>query len=220
LQPFLPPPPLLCQMAAPVDQASRELAGAAQTGDAEALQAAISAGANPNAHNGSDEWSALMWAACRGDAAMMEVLVKAGALPDGATAGGITALMVGVAADRGRVEGIRVLKAAGADVNRADSEGCTALHRACQYGYLDSVTALLAAGASAGVRSTAGSLPLDVVRQSCVCGAGGVWGGGFKGTAAVRGLGDVYGEVNRSSECSREVMGWVGAQHIPAVGSR
>lgn len=60
----------------------------------------------------------------------------------------------------GSGERVRVLIAAGADVNRRHKCGTTPLWQAAYHGRLDLVTALLAAGAAPGVYADDGSGPL------------------------------------------------------------
>ncbi len=52
------------------------------------------------------------------------------------------------AADRGHVDCVHALVAAGIDINVADQNGYTALHRAANGGFLDVVQALVAAKAN------------------------------------------------------------------------
>jgi ankyrin repeat protein len=51
------------------------------------------------------------------------------------------------AAERGHIEVVEALLAAGVDTEKADEEGCTALITAARWGHIKVVKALLAAGA-------------------------------------------------------------------------
>jgi ankyrin repeat protein len=53
------------------------------------------------------------------------------------------------------------------DVNHADKSRMTALHYAAQYGYLNIVTALLDAGASAEAQNSEGKTALEVATADC-----------------------------------------------------
>jgi len=58
---------------------------------------------------------------------------------------------------------VGVLLSAGADVNRSNSARYTALHFACMWACVDSVRALLDAGARPDVRNGVGERPMEVV---------------------------------------------------------
>ena len=105
---------------------------AASEGELEALQALIRAGANVNAVYSEEELrkTALMFAISGGWSAPSKTV---------------------------RLKAVRMLIAAGADVNAKDAEGKTALMYACEYGFANIVRALLKAGAGAEVKArTAG----------------------------------------------------------------
>ena len=87
---------------------------AAQAGDASALKAALSAGAEANARD-AQGWTALMHAANEGDALLIEPLLSAGANPDLRAPDGATALFI--AALHGYSEIVAELLRAGADAS-------------------------------------------------------------------------------------------------------
>ena len=115
---------------------------AARTGDAEAVRVLLVRGADPNLRDGFRGQTALMWAAARNNAGAAHALAELGAdvrAKTGTAARaplgnrlfyappptGFTALLF--AARGGHVEAVRVLLAAGADVNDTLSDGQSAL---------------------------------------------------------------------------------------------
>ena len=64
------------------------------------------------------------------------------------------------AAKAGNVQALRALLAAGADVNRTDSGGSTALHLAARHGRTDAVIECLALGANVVTKDNCGYTPL------------------------------------------------------------
>ena len=115
---------------------------AARTGDAEAVRVLLVRGADPNLRDGFRGQTALMWAAARNNAGAVHALAELGAdvrAKTGTVARaplgnrlfyappptGFTALLF--AARGGHVEAVRVLLAAGADVNDTLSDGQSAL---------------------------------------------------------------------------------------------
>ena len=64
----------------------------------------------------------------------------------------------------GRVEVLRALIVAGADVDAADTDGKTPLHSACTVGHLESVEVLLAADAQRAPKDADDQTPLDCVK--------------------------------------------------------
>ncbi len=105
-------------------------------------------------------WTALIWAAGLGDPMTVDLLVKAGAdvaVADKQT--GDTALLRG--ARTGKVDGVKVLLAAGADIKAKNKLGQTALHLAAASGSADKVAALLAAGADPAATDEKGWTALD-----------------------------------------------------------
>jgi len=97
---------------------------AVRSGDAEAVRALVSSGANPDAR-GRDGKTALMLAAEKGRAATVQVLLESGAKPDVQTLQGTTAL--GLAARNHHREAVRLLLKAGANAKLKDGHGVTAL---------------------------------------------------------------------------------------------
>jgi ankyrin repeat protein len=106
--------------------------------------------------------TAIFEAVRAGDVARAQALAEGGAARE-ADAEGTTALMV--AANRGDLEMVKALLAAGADPNAADSRGFTPLFHACynageDRGFPDVVQALLEAGADREARIGYGVRPL------------------------------------------------------------
>lgn len=71
-----------------------------------------------------------------------------------------------VCALNGLTETLRWLIAAGADVERADNDGRSALHNACQGHHFECVALLVAAGVDALARDRAGKLPMTIAIES------------------------------------------------------
>lgn len=158
---------------------------AARTGSAEVLELLLDAGGDPNVPGTRDQ-TALMWAAAQGHAGAVRVLLERGAdvharsetrnqlmaVPphsDPANQqmvphGGYTALLF--AGRIGDVESAKLLLAAGADVDAADSWGVTPLVLAAHSGFLELVTVLLGEGADANAAGAGFSaLHLAVMRR-------------------------------------------------------
>src|SRR5207248_2610405 len=67
----------------------------------------------------------------------------------------------------GRTEAVQLLLKHGANVSHRSNHGKTALHRACEGGYLDTVKALLAHGATITAKDDDGDNPLHIaVREN------------------------------------------------------
>jgi uncharacterized protein len=148
--------------------ADDNLSDAAYRGDVAGIAAALLAGADPNAFEGTDDWTPLLWAADNGHVAAIAALLAAGARVDGVDSSvGNTPLML--AAWDGRTPAIDALLAAGADVHRANQYGYTALRFASLYGRLDAARVLLDAGARTDVRDKEGKRPVDMVRVPLAC---------------------------------------------------
>ena len=115
---------------------------AARTGDAASIRALLVRGADPNARDRFRGQTALMWAASRNNAAAVHALAELGADPHARTESatrppngnrlfyappptGFTALTF--AARGGHIDAMRVLLAAGADINDTLSDGQSAL---------------------------------------------------------------------------------------------
>lgn len=103
---------------------SYDLLTAVQAGDADAVRALLSAGADPDVR-GRDGRTALMLAAESGQTGNLHTLVGSGAKPNVQTLRGDTALML--AARNRHGEAVRILLQAGASPKLADSHGSTAL---------------------------------------------------------------------------------------------
>jgi hypothetical protein len=144
-----------------MSSANEKLVDAAGRDDVAEIERQLAAGANPNAFEGTNEWTPLQRAAISGHIAAMAALVKAGARVDGASSDGATPLIL--VASQSSLAAIDALLAAGADVHRADKHGDTALHWASMYGRLDAARVLLEAGARTDVRNEDGERPVDVV---------------------------------------------------------
>jgi uncharacterized protein len=146
------------------------LMNCARTGNAAAVKALIVAGARVNAKEPQHDQTALMWAAAEKHSEAVRVLLEAGAdfrarsltYPQTVTSevtqragreelnytvlrGGSTALLFG--ARSGDVEAIRLLLAAGADVNDSLPNGMSALVLAAHSGNGSAASLLLAKGA-------------------------------------------------------------------------
>ena len=120
----------------------------------------------------------LLRAAKAMDLALMRLLLAQGALPDLPTQRGITPLMaaagVGSTAIDTRgyydtddvqqrsIESVRLLLAAGADVNHTSADGQTALHGAARWGWREVVLYLADNNAHVDVRDARGLAPLDM----------------------------------------------------------
>jgi ankyrin repeat protein len=121
-----PPEPASMEVA-PIDVSrvsGEELFEAVRSGDAEAVRAMVSSGADPDAR-GPDGKTALMLAAEKGRAGAVQVLLESGAKPDVQTLQGTTAL--GLAARNHQGEAVRLLLRAGANPKLKDTHGVTAL---------------------------------------------------------------------------------------------
>ena len=116
----------------------------------------------------------LLHAAKTGDVAAIALLLKYKALVDLPTATGVTPLMAaafmgqGANPSRGRykteaqgIEAIKLLVAAGADINAKTPQGQTAIHVAAQWGYNAMVKALAERGADLTVKDADGHSAVD-----------------------------------------------------------
>ena len=124
---------------------NERLISAAQTGNIQAINALVKAGANVN-HADNDGRTALFTAALHGRVEAIALLLKAGAKVNHADNRGKTALSW--AARDGKVEAIAALVKAGAKVNHAQNDGETALFEAAKGGHVETIAALVKAGAN------------------------------------------------------------------------
>ena len=164
---------LTCPLIAGDEDASSALVDAAKRGDLFALQAALDAGADPNARAEGGGGSALMFAAYAGHTSAVRVLLSAGAkatdealtvanvkghgdivqLLQASTQPGLWVGMDRPTVDlfqalrKGRNVGLRALLDAGANVNAEDGNGIAPLLFAAGKGRTATVKMLLAAGA-------------------------------------------------------------------------
>jgi ankyrin repeat protein len=144
-----------------MSSANDKLCDAAKEGDVAEMERQIAAGADPNAFEGTGDYTPLQRAAQGGHVAAIAALLKAGARVDGADSAGYTPLMSATVG--GQTGAIDALVAAGADVHHARNSGETALHDASMNGRLDTARALLEAGARADVCNRWGKRPIDQV---------------------------------------------------------
>jgi uncharacterized protein len=141
-------------------EANERLRDAAEDGDVAGIAAALLAGADPNAFEGS--WTPLHRAVFNGRLAAIAALLAAGARVDGMDSDGVTPLMWAALSDH--TAAVDALLAAGADVNRVSACGYTALHWASMYGRLDAARLLLMeAGARTDLHHKRGERPIDEV---------------------------------------------------------
>jgi ankyrin repeat protein len=138
---------------------SAPVADAAMRGDAAAVQALISGGADVNAAQG-DGMTALHWTALQGDAATSALLLSAGAAVEPQTRlGRFTPLHL--ASSRGHTAVITRLLDAGSAVAALTDTGVQPLHLAAQAGSPEAITLLLAKGADVNAQDTThGRTPL------------------------------------------------------------
>ena len=157
---------------------------AARTGKPDAVKVLLSHGADIHARENLRGTDALMWAAEQGHADIVELLLEIGAdvdaqsriirpirrnglgfarpspdgKPNGDPMGGLTPLLF---ADReGSIETVRVLVAAGANVNKASVDGSSPLLVAVQNGHYEIARFLLDHGADPNQANTKGWTPL------------------------------------------------------------
>jgi len=150
-----PPEPAATEVVNEPSKASDEkLFEAVRAGDAEAIRALVSSGADPDAR-GRDGKTALMIAAEKGRAAALQVLLESGANPDVRTAGGASAL--GLAAANHQREAVRLLLRAGASPKTTDAHGMTALMETADASI---ARALISAGASVNAADQKGLTPM------------------------------------------------------------
>ena len=149
----------------------------ARTGDPDAVKVLVSHGASVDTIENWRGQTPLMWAAAEGHAAAMRVLIEAGADVNARSSivvwerqrteeprdkwlppGGLTPLLF--AARDGRVEGVKVLLAAGADPNVVDPDRHTAAILALMNGHLDVVRVLIEHGIDVNMEDKVGQTAL------------------------------------------------------------
>ncbi|CAB1108018.1 unnamed protein product [Ectocarpus sp. CCAP 1310/34] len=124
------------------------LLAAVRAGCDDLVRELLMAGANPNARLGYDRGTTLHAAAGMNKAKIVSVLLSSPMTDKDALVDGYTPLMV--AAEQGHVATVKVLLAAGADVDvREVDYSCSALSLAAQYGRIGVVKALLEHGVDA-----------------------------------------------------------------------
>jgi ankyrin repeat protein len=112
----------------------------------EAVRYLLSQKADPN-HQRADGWSPLTIAACSGNASIIESLLQYKADTE-QTERAQGASAIWWAAQEGRVEAIRLLATAKADVNKVNNVGVPPLWKASKNGHIEGVKLLIAAGAN------------------------------------------------------------------------
>lgn len=132
---------------------------AAQMGDTSAVQALIEAKANINARD-KEEATALIQAASRNVAENAKMLLAIGQGVSLQQAFGPVEKSDKSAATANRHAVARALLQAGADVNAADKDGDTPLHKATRLGDVELIELLLAAGANVNARTKTGRTAL------------------------------------------------------------
>jgi len=105
-----------------------------------------------------DSESALHFFAVENRIDIVTWLLARGANPDGIAADGFP---LHESAQLGNTEMCRILIDAGANPDRQDSLGETALHKASSHAYLEIIEFLLTSGADPTVREMCGELPID-----------------------------------------------------------
>ncbi len=118
----------------------RNIWSAAKRGDIEAIRRFVAAGADADAKR--DGWTPLHFAAEHGKIEAIRELAKLGVKIDARDEGGCTPLMLAKTAEQ-----TRLLSDLGADVNKHDKQGGTALERAALLGTEEMVKLLLSQGA-------------------------------------------------------------------------
>ncbi|MEN6426655.1 MAG: ankyrin repeat domain-containing protein [Phycisphaerales bacterium] len=145
----------------------RSLHDAAVAGDLVGVQRLLSDGVDVNSRD-REGYTALHHAARQAHQELVKLLIEKGAEVNVvAGAGGETPLHAAVVCvyrdpvvKVGEKSVVRLLAAAGADLNAADADGATPLHRATSLGNARAVKHLLAAGANANARDCRGETPL------------------------------------------------------------
>ena len=138
--------------AAPAEAASYALVRAVLDGDASAMRDLLASGADPDLSNAA-RYGPLAIAARLDQAPLVRLLLDAGANPDIGDVARDEASPLHQSARGGSLEPARLLLAAGADPNKLNARGFTALHLAALYDRAALAAALLDAGTDPAVRS-------------------------------------------------------------------
>src|SRR5881396_2116774 len=142
---------------APRAASRSEIADAVMKGDRTAVRTLLQRKADVNAPQ-VDGATALHWAVYRDDLETANVLIRAGAKPDVANREGVTPLAM--ASRNGSPQAIKLLFAAGADVNAKEKlRGTTALMWAVDQKHPAAVKVLVELGADVSARSGPAGLP-------------------------------------------------------------
>jgi ankyrin repeat protein len=137
---------------------------AAVSGDVKIVSALIEVGARVNTQAGNG-WTALALAAAKGHLLVIQKLLSSGADPNLSDVFGWTPLMQ--ATEQKRLAAVQALVALpGINLNAANAEGATALHRAVAQGFVDIARALVQGGASLEVPDQKGRTPYDYARET------------------------------------------------------
>jgi ankyrin repeat protein len=167
---------LLLEAGADVNVADRQgitpLMAAAFDGDARLLRLLLGAGARIDARDAQGK-GAIVYAAGRAYPRIVSALLEAGADADGVWGHDLTPLMwaAGHANDAPAADGVAVagiLLDAGAELQRRDDRGRTALMIAAQRGHREMVTFLLGRGADPTLRDRAGLSAADLAPDDAV----------------------------------------------------
>ena len=137
----------------------RKLFEAIYAGDGRAVRKQLERGVSPNARD-EQRSTALYTAAVQGEAWPVGELLAAGASPDVESGGDSDGTPLCGAASWGHTAVLRALLTAGADPDRAESDGFTPLAWAVAGGSLESVSMLLHAGADPNRADNHGRTPL------------------------------------------------------------
>lgn len=129
-------------------------------GDMDTARQLIYAGQSVNVE--TPQGSALTWAVKNKQVNAVMYLLSIGANPNAGTPEGMISPLMMVAAE-GETQLVRLMLAAGADVNYADKLGDTAISKAAYEGHLTTVKALLKVGANVNIAPSGKSLLMHIV---------------------------------------------------------